>query len=149
MTKSETNKHALRNNLILLAIVVVIFGVWILISNITKPTPQPSMGTNNIDKSTEEVSQGDMETFCQDSNLIGKYMSLKDIAVVSASDYNAYFQSYNSDSGEKIYFLRWNGKDKDGKKLIQFTCYASGTKDNLTLKYLSMDNTALFGTLDS
>lgn len=144
----NSNKKILRNNLIILAILVIIFGGWILISNLTK---QPSTSNDRPEDNTNssQVTESDMENLCQDAAVIGKYMTLNEIAIVSALNYDDVFMNLDKTKDDSpVYLLKWNGKNKNTDELIAFSCYASGSKDNLKMLYLSANNVVLFGSLN-
>lgn len=99
----------------------------------------------------ETISQSDAESYCQDSALLGKYVDLDKISIVSISNYDVQYQddgaTFDKD-GYPIKSLLWTGKDKDTDKDIRFSCWVSGPKDNTTLHWLSVDDKDLYGSTD-
>lgn len=140
-----------RNNeqgFIVILIPIIIIVVLIIIF---------TSGGGNDDKQAidsnkkETISQSDAESYCQDSALLGKYVDLDKISIVSISNYNVQYQddgaTFDKD-GYPIKSLLWTGKDKDTDKDLRFSCWVSGPKDNTTLHWLSVDGKDLYGSAD-
>lgn len=145
---TSKNKQVIKLDLILLAILVVVFGGWILIANLTKKSSSSTGGATASPMDTGEVTQSDVENVCQGSFVLENYIDNK-TAIVSALDYNATFiEAGKTKDGAQVYLLTWNGKNKETKEPVRFACYASGTKDNLSIIYLNADGIVLYGTLD-
>lgn len=138
-----------RNNeqgFIVILIPIIIIVVLIIIF---------TSGGGNDDKQAtdpnkkETISQSDAESYCQDSALLGKYVDLDKISVVSISNYNVQYQeddaTFDKD-GYPIKSLQWTGKDKDVDKDVRFSCWVSGPKDSTTLHWLSVDGKDLYGS---
>lgn len=140
-----------RNNeqgFIVILIPIIIIVVLIIIF---------SSGGSNDDKQAtdsnkrETISQSDAESYCQDSALLGKYVDLGKVSIVSISNYNVHYQddgaTYDKD-GYPIKTLQWTGKDKDADKDVRFSCWVSGPKDKTVLHWLSVDGEDLYGSGD-
>lgn len=94
------------------------------------------------------VSEDAAEHFCQDANLLNKYIDRNKISTIYVTNYNKrYTDSYSYDkNGNVIKFLQWNGKNKSTSEPVSFSCWVSGSSDDdITLHWLSLDGIDLYG----
>ena len=94
------------------------------------------------------VSEDAAEHYCQDAGLLNKYIDSSKISTIYASNYNKkYTDSFSYDkSGNPIWFIQWNGKNKSSNEAARFSCWISGSSDdNITLHWLSLDGVDLYG----
>lgn len=80
------------------------------------------------------VSENVATLYCEDASLIGKYLNLSDIDIVSlkvnyAHQYNIMDGWYDANKNS-IVMIRWNGYDKISKQRIVFDCWISGEADD-------------------
>lgn len=143
---SGVNKH--QEGFVIFLIPIIIIVVLIIIFT--------SGGGNNTDQATksdkkETIAQSDAESYCKDSALLGKYLNLDKISIISISDYNVQYQddgaTFNKD-GYPIKNLQWTGKNKDTDEGIRFSCWVSGPKDKTTLHWLTANSEDLYGSAD-
>lgn len=143
---SNGNKH--QEGFIIFLIPIIIIVVLIIIFT--------SGGGNNTDQATnsdkkETIAQSDVESYCQDSALLGKYLNLDKVSIVSISDYNVQYQddgaTYDK-GGYPIKNLQWTGKNKDTNESMRFSCWVSGPKDGIVLHWLTADSKDLYGSAD-
>lgn len=143
---SSRNKH--QEGFVIFLIPIIIIVVLIIIFT--------SGGGNNKDQATkphkkETITQSDAESYCQDSALLGKYLDLDKISIVSISGYNVQYQddgaTFNKD-GYPIKNLQWTGKNKDTNEDIRFSCWVSGPKDETALHWLTANSEDLYGSAD-
>lgn len=132
--------------------VVIIGGLYIV------ATTQKSSKTNEAANSSQNgsvdkpksttITQSDAESFCQDEATIK--VSGKQISVYTLDTK----ESFGTDTGEyakdgtKIYYLQWNGKDRDSGDNVLFMCYISGTPKKMQFQSLTMNSISLDGTSD-
>jgi len=136
--------------------VVVIFVVIVATAS-SDGSKNTNTDVDNPDEAVKEeviddgnISEHDAELFCQDANLLGKFLELDRISVIKMTDYNLqYVDGGASDAdGTPIKLLSWNGKYKENDETIRFSCWVSGKKDDIKLMYLSVNNISLYGSLD-
>lgn len=110
-----------------------------------------STGVAGEYKHKAEISQEAIEDYCQDAGLLQKYISLDDYAVIRITNYNVYFDdmgTYDKD-GRGIYLLEWNGTRKVDGEQVRFACWVgASSSDDIELYYLSLNGSALFGSID-
>ena len=99
-------------------------------------------------KSRHAVSEDAAEHYCQDAGLLNKYVDSSKISTIYASSYGKkYTDSFSYDkSGNPVWFLQWNGKNKSAGEAARFSCWISGNSDDdITLHWLSLDGVDLYG----
>lgn len=113
-------------------------------SSETTSTSSEAQGEN---ENAKELSQNDAETYCQDANLLQKYLNLKNVKILdiwgAPTQYNPITGWVDSD-GNTIYSLVWHGKNTITNDTIYFNCVVSGQEDNIRLHYLSINDEAVF-----
>ena len=111
-------------------------------SNTTESTISESSESTTNEIGGHILTQDEAEEKCQDAGIIGNYLDLSKISIVSILNYNPQFvaeaSGYDQDKNS-IALFRWNGKDKDTDEQITFICWVSGTdSDNITIHNLAM-----------
>lgn len=143
---SVGNKHQEGFVVFLIPIIIIVVLIIIFTSN----------GGNKTDQATkqdkkETITQSDAESYCQDSALLGKYLNLDKISIVSISNYNVRYQdddtTFDKD-GYPIKNLQWTGKNKATDEDIRFSCWVSGPKDETALHWLTANSEDLYGSAD-
>ena len=148
MSERKNNDRA---NFIIGLVAVIIIGVVVTVNVI-----RGNLEKQNKTKQEETVvlTSNDVENYCQDANLIGKYIDLSKINIYRVLDqnektYENYYDYVDSD-GNKIWENSWNGKYKDTGNSIRFNCWVSGkNKDTIKLHYLEIDGMSLYDTRSS
>lgn len=125
-------------------------------------TQSPTSSTPNVEEKKKDepqkntigghiVSETAITDYCEDAGLIGKYLSLSDIAIIAMTEYNHQYNvidGWYDQSGNSIVMTRWNGRDKKNGQRMVFDCWASGSSDdNIVLHWFSVSEDGL-GTID-
>lgn len=102
-------------------------------------------------KSRHKVSQDAAEQFCQDANLLNKYVDSSKISTIYITNYNVRYTDSGSydKNGNPIWFFQWNGKNKSTDEAARFSCWISGSGDSssdITLHWLSLSGLDLYGS---
>lgn len=93
------------------------------------------------------IDESEAEQYCQDANLLGKYIDLNNYKVISVLDYNKQYGAFGGwydGDGKDILYLRWNGKNKVTDSPVRFDCWISGTNDKIQLHRLVIDDNTVF-----
>ena len=146
--QSKKKPNIVKNNLIALGVVIVIVAISIFIGSSSKKE-QPTEQKQSSQPTSNELSRSDVESYCQDAELLNKYINISNISIVTLDYSPNYYQmqdGYDS-KGNPFYYLSWSGKDKKSKSAIPFSCWISGTKGDITLHYLSINGSGVFGEL--
>lgn len=142
------NKRNNERGLIIFLIPIIIVIVLIIIFS-SGGSDDKKQATESNKKET--ISQSDAESYCQNAALLGKYVDLDKISIVSISNYNVQYQddgaTYDKD-GYPIKDLQWTGKNNDTDSDMRFSCWVSGPKDNTKLHWFSVDGKDLQGSGD-
>jgi|GEM_PF-2341369 len=141
----RNRKNSERGFIIILIPVIIIVVLVIIFSSGGSDDTKHTTQSDNKDT----ISQSDAESYCQDAALLGKYVDLDIVSIISTSNYNVQYQddeaTFDKD-GYPIKDLQWNGKNNDTDKDMHFSCWVSGPKDKTTLHWLSLDNKDLQGS---
>ena len=117
--------------------------------------PQDSQEASSLkeDSSSEEgLSEDDVELYCQDANLASKFVDLNTIDIFRVMDQNDQTGKFGwvDADGNDVWYVRWNGKDKNTGESVRFDCWVSGKDaDNINLHRYEIGGTRYIDTVSS
>lgn len=130
-----------------------VFLIFMVIAVSVVNVNKDNFSTHSDEKNSINVShqpdKNEAENACQDVRLVGQYVNIDEIDIITF-DYNPhFFESGEKDkAGNSIWRLEWSGQIKKSSIPLAFSCEVANMSNKIEVLSLSINGNAIYNSKD-